>query len=87
MSYILFVLYLVNKDECLEAHNSKRAMHRAQPLTWDDSLTEKAKEWALHLANNDVFKHAPWSGAGENLYYISTASGRMVSCKEAVKAW
>lgn len=77
----------VNIRECLRAHNSKRAMHRARPLTWDRSLAEKAEEWAIQIANNDKMEHAPWSGAGENLYVAANSGGKLSTCKDAVKAW
>jgi len=77
----------VNIRECLKAHNSKRVLHGARPLTWDASLAKKAQAWAVHLANKNKMEHAPWSGTGENLYYAGTSSGRLATCKEAVDAW
>ena len=74
-------------QECLKAHNSKRALHGAKPLTWDSSLARKAQAWALKLATRDVMEHAPWSGAGENLYTSSSTSAKPATCKDAVEAW
>lgn len=62
-------------------------MHRARPLTWDTSLARKAQAWANHLAKINNMEHAPWSGAGENLYYAGKTGGRVATCKEAVEAW
>ncbi|EDO41919.1 predicted protein, partial [Nematostella vectensis] len=75
------------KQECLKAHNTKRALHGARPLTWDNSLARDAGKWSLLLANSNTFKHAPNSDEGENLYYISKVSASPVTCVEAVKAW
>ncbi|XP_031559463.1 ectin-like [Actinia tenebrosa] len=77
----------VNEYECLRAHNTKRAIHGARPLTWDRSLVRDAEKWALELANNDEFKHSPWSGQGENLYYVSRVSSTPITCEDAVEAW
>jgi len=76
----------VNIQECLQAHNSKRDMHGAKPLTWDASLAAKAKDWALHLAKKDIFQHAPFSGAGENIKSFKKY-GELGSCAEAVEEW
>ena len=77
----------MNIDECLEAHNSKREMHGAKPLTWDDSLAKHAEEWALYLANENMFKHADPSGEGENIYYRKKLEDRLSTCAEAVESW
>lgn len=80
----------VNIRECLRAHNSKRILHGAGPLSWDDTLAKKARTWAIHLANEDKMEHAPWSvrKAGENLYYkATTTSGNHATCKDALEAW
>ena len=62
-------------------------MHGANPLTWDDSLVKHAEEWALYLAENNLFKHARPSGEGENIYEWKKLEGRLVTCAEAVEAW
>lgn len=77
----------VNIRECLKAHNSKRALHRARPLIWDSLLAKKAQVWALTLAKKEKMEHAPWSGAGENLFYGANSGGKRGNCKEAVEAW
>ncbi|KAL9981258.1 hypothetical protein ACROYT_G009935 [Oculina patagonica] len=77
----------VNINECLKAHNTKRALHGAKPLTWDSSLARKAQAWALKLATKGVMEHAPWSGAGENLYTSSSIGDTADTCKDAVLAW
>lgn len=77
----------MNIGECLEAHNSKREMHEAKPLTWDDFLAEHAEIWALHLAKKNIFEHANPSGEGENIYDKKRLEGRLSTCPEAVEDW
>ena len=84
---ICFAIFIVNIRECLKAHNSKRALHRARPLIWDSLLAKKAQVWALTLAKKEKMEHAPWSGAGENLFYGANSGGKLANCKEAVEAW
>lgn len=73
--------------ECLEAHNSKRELHQAKPLAWDDSLAKDAEEWALHLANENIFQHALFTGSGENIYSAKKLEGKVATCADAVEAW
>lgn len=77
----------VDIKECLKAHNVKRRLHGARPLSWDSSLASKAQIWANHLAKINKMKHAPWTGAGENLYTARNTGGKVATCKEAVEAW
>ncbi|KAF7975783.1 hypothetical protein HWV62_8601 [Athelia sp. TMB] len=49
----------------LNGHNSNRTIHDASPVTWNQTMADKAQTWA----NNCVFEHSggslgPW---GENL--------------------
>ncbi|XP_078361356.1 ectin-like isoform X2 [Oculina patagonica] len=78
----------VNITECLQAHNSKRALHGAAPLTWDTSLARKAEAWASYLTTRNLFEHAPWSVrlAGENLN-LRIKLGKTATCKDAVESW
>jgi uncharacterized protein YkwD len=41
-------------QQFMEAHNSARAQHGAQPLAWDDGLVAAAQKWAEQCA----FKHS-----------------------------
>lgn len=77
----------VDARRCLEAHNSKRAIHSAYPLTWDWGLARDAQKWALELARRNVFEHSPWNGQGENLYSISRVEKEPITCDDAVQAW
>ena len=73
----------VNPNECLEAHNRKRALHvDTSPLEWDDNLAQKAKEWADHLLS--ITKKLEHSGPGENLFW---ARGKSSTCGDAVESW
>lgn len=80
-------LVKVNIHECLKAHNSKRALHGARPLTWDSSLAREAQVWALDLATRNIMEHAQSNDDGENLYQSFTTSSKPATCKEAVEAW
>lgn len=77
----------VNISECLEAHNSMRALHGARPLTWDSSLARKAQIWALNLATRKTMEHSPIKDDGENLYKSSNIQSEIATCKDAVEAW
>lgn len=41
-------------SQYLTAHNRVRAQHGANPLSWDEELASKAREWA----NRCVFEHS-----------------------------
>ena len=77
----------VDKEDCLAAHNAKRALHQnTDPLTWSDTLAQNAKEWADYLAKEDKFEHDKNLGAqGENLYW--RLASKVSSCKQAVESW
>ena len=55
---------VTNSDQqaYLDAHNTVRALHGADPLTWSDTLESVAQSWA----NGCVFEHSD-SQYGENL--------------------
>ncbi|KAB5595074.1 Ubiquitin carboxyl-terminal hydrolase [Ceratobasidium theobromae] len=63
-------------NDYLQAHNSFRAQHGAQPLTWSPALAVKAQNWA----NGCVFKHG---STGENLAAGTGNYGPL----DAVKGW
>lgn len=63
-------------NDYLQAHNSFRAQHGAQPLTWSPALAVKAQNWA----NGCVFKHG---STGENLAAGTGKYGPL----DAVKGW
>lgn len=70
---------------CLRAHNTKRELHRASSLIWDETLAEHAKEWAERLVSLGGMQHAHGTGEGENLYQ---SKGFQVStCLDAVNSW
>ncbi|XP_057299144.1 ectin-like isoform X2 [Hydractinia symbiolongicarpus] len=65
-----------DKDACLYAHNKVRSYHKVEPLVWDTKLATNAKNWAIHLLENDLYDHAYGINDGENLYRIPSASHR-----------
>lgn len=77
----------VEASACLEAHNAKRALHSASPLTWDDDLASKAQAWADHLASSGSMQHDPNADEGENLFVSYSSEPHWSSCQDAVEAW
>nr|QVT77410.1 pathogenesis-related protein 1 [Moniliophthora perniciosa] len=69
-------------EQYLAAHNSVRAQHGAQPLTWSDEAASKAQQWA----NNCKFEHSGGSlgPLGENL---AAGTSDSYSISRAVKGW
>ena len=43
----------------LETHNRLRGLHKSQKLVLDDELTQNARDYAVHLAENQLWGHAP----------------------------
>ena len=43
----------------LETHNRLRGLHKSQKLVLDDELTQNALDYAVHLAENQLWGHAP----------------------------
>ena len=41
-------------QDCLTAHNAKRALHGSDPLTLADDLSRMAQKWADHLIDQDM---------------------------------
>lgn len=77
----------MDEDACLKAHNDKRALHQnTEPLTWNDTLAQNAKEWADELINGKS-GHDPDrdSNEGENIYW--SWSSTVGSCADAVEDW
>jgi len=64
-------------DQCLKAHNVRRAVHDAKALVWDDELAA----WAHKVSSTCVFEHSggPY---GENL-----AAGGDGTPEEFVRRW
>lgn len=56
-------------EDCLRAHNAKRALHQDTPaLVWDAKLARRAKKWAKRLAKTGTLQHDPnLRSEGENL--------------------
>jgi uncharacterized protein YkwD len=66
----------------LDAHNSFRAQHGAQPLLWSDQLAGAAQQWA----NKCVFNHSDGELGpfGENL---AAGTGSSYDIRAAIKSW
>lgn len=64
-------------DQCLKAHNVRRAVHGAKDLVWDDELAA----WAYKVSSTCVFEHSGGS-YGENL-----AAGGDGTPEEFVGRW
>ncbi|XP_073974479.1 uncharacterized protein isoform X2 [Rhodnius prolixus] len=74
--------------QCLEAHNSKRALHKAPPLRLSKKLCKYSEEWARHLANRGEMIHRSESEYGENLFLVWSSSGNVkVDGSEPVENW
>jgi len=63
----------------LADHNTFRAQHGADPLTWSDSLSSYAQNWA----NKCVFEHSNPNSNGENL----AAGTGSYTIDDAINAW
>ena len=42
----------------LDTHNRLRGLHKSQKLVLDDELTQNALDYAVHLAENQLWGHA-----------------------------
>jgi len=69
-------------SEYLSDHNTVRAQHGAAPLTWNNTLADKAQQWA----NGCVFQHSGGSLGpfGENL---AAGTGSSYGIDAAIKSW
>ncbi|KZT40053.1 PR-1-like protein [Sistotremastrum suecicum HHB10207 ss-3] len=69
-------------DQYLQFHNTIRAQHGANALTWSDNLASKAQQWA----NGCVFKHSGGTLGpfGENL---AAGTGSGYGIQNAVQDW
>jgi hypothetical protein len=59
------------ESEWLAAHNQARAEVGMAPLAWSAPLAADAAAWARHLAERNLYEHAPPGarrGQGENLW-------------------
>ena len=61
----------IELERGLETHNQLRELHKSQKLVLDDELTQNANEYAAHLAENQLWGHAP------NLKELNQDSGTL----------
>lgn len=64
----------------LSIHNQDRAMHSAQPLTWDDTLASAAQSWASKCQ----WEHTPNNPYGQN---IAAGTGSNYGAADAANMW
>jgi Cysteine-rich secretory protein family len=60
-----------DEGDWLAAHNDARDDVGLAPLAWSDRLAADARQWARHLARNNLYDHASpqqRKGQGENLW-------------------
>lgn len=56
------------QQECVEAHNRKRALHGVSPLRIADDLASSAQSWADTIAKSGRFAHSQnRNNVGENI--------------------
>ncbi|XP_031554588.1 Golgi-associated plant pathogenesis-related protein 1-like [Actinia tenebrosa] len=75
-------------QETLEAHNTYRKIHDAQPLSLSNDLSSSAARYARKLAGMGYLKHSPRNsrpGVGENLIYRCSSRGDPLPPSQAVK--
>ncbi|XP_044188093.1 uncharacterized protein glipr2, partial [Thunnus albacares] len=74
------------KQEFLETHNTYRAKHGAQPLTYNSELNAAAQKWADHLLQMGSLGHSNTKD-GENVYNMWSSAPLKLTGKEAVESW
>ncbi|RVE68707.1 hypothetical protein OJAV_G00094300 [Oryzias javanicus] len=74
------------KQEFLEAHNTYRAEHGVQPLTYNKELCDKAQEWADQCLQKNLLSHSN-TDDGENVFYKSGYPQVTITGKDAVGSW
>mmetsp|Transcript_3592 Transcript_3592/g.7886 ORF Transcript_3592/g.7886 Transcript_3592/m.7886 type:complete len:192 (-) Transcript_3592:272-847(-) len=82
--------YGVDPNAAIEAHNRKRDLHGAPPLTWSDTCAQHALAAAKVCADQNCLQHQNASeyNEGQNLYMAwSSGGGAAYGAKDAVKSW
>lgn len=69
--------------------NSLRALHNAQPLTYDKNIELIAQNYSTYLNKNNLFQHSNNKQYGENLYssFSSKPKTEQDILKNAVDSW
>jgi len=68
--------------------NSYRALNRAPPLLWDNSILNFSNHWSYYLLANDLFQHSGTQLYGENLaYFEGYGLDPMNLMKKAIDSW
>lgn len=71
-------------QELLNAHNRYRVQVGVPPLTWSNTLSRQAQQWANYLSSNRLFQHSNTSGQGENLWM---GTSHRFSFTQMVEKW
>ncbi|KAL8600846.1 hypothetical protein ACOMHN_056504 [Nucella lapillus] len=79
------------QKDCLQAHNSKRALHGSPTLSLASDLSEHAQKWAEELAAKDKFEHSECKvkgkTVGENIASSWSSAGADYTGDEVVDQW
>ncbi|KAL1685017.1 fruiting body protein SC7 [Schizophyllum commune] len=68
-------------DQWLKAHNDERAQHGAVALVWNQTLSDKAADWASQC----IWEH---SNSGQNLAaWFSTQANKPMNIPQGVGGW
>ncbi|XP_015769678.1 PREDICTED: protein PRY2-like [Acropora digitifera] len=75
------------ENGCLKAHNDKRAIHNANPLIWNGTLTAHAQVWANQIAATGVVEHdiTIQGIEGENIAWFKGQDDS--DCIDSVTVW
>ncbi|XP_014261579.1 uncharacterized protein LOC106673807 isoform X2 [Cimex lectularius] len=74
-------------QECLDAHNEKRAIHKAPPLKLSKEMCKFSQEWADKLAASGRMHHRPNNSYGENLFLSWSSSTQEIHGIDPVENW
>ena len=63
----------VFQQEALIQHNVRRQQHCVPPMALNSTLNTIAQNYAVFLANNNLFNHSSYPGLGENLWAMMSS--------------
>ena len=77
-----------DEQTALDAVNQSRAQSGLPALRWDDTLGDKARAWASHLAGDQALSHSSIAqGAAPGWHYLAENVGVSVGIAEAQRAF
>lgn len=74
------------KKNFLDQHNSYRAEHGVDPMSYNNELCAIAQKWADELLKKNTFMHSNTED-GENIYFSQSSVPVTPTGKEAVDSW